>query len=247
MRRALLAVASALAATAAAAQQVDPYPMPPKEWPHPVMDHEPFSFVLLDRFEYLAKSGNDAWAWNAQGWFGGDRYRLWLKTEGEGEINGPADRGDVQALLARRISPYWHLQVGLREDARPTPSRTTGVLAIQGLAPYWFNMEASAFFGNGSVSGRLEAEYDQLLTQRWILQPRFETNWSGSSAAERGLGSGINDVELGLRLRYEIRREFAPYLGVNWTRRVGDTADLWRAAGRDPRETALVLGVRVWY
>jgi copper resistance protein B len=247
MTRGLLGLGLALLATAAAAQRVDPYPMPPKEWPHPVMDHELFSFALLDRFEYLAKSGHDAWAWNAQGWFGGDRYRLWLKTEGEGQVRGPAERGDVQALLARRISPYWHLQAGIREDARPKPSRTTGVLALQGLAPYWFNVEASAFFGNDKVSGRLETEYDQLLTQRLIVQPRFESNWSGSSDRERGLGSGINDLELGLRLRYEVRREFAPYIGVNWTRRLGDTADLARAAGRDTRETALVLGVRAWY
>ncbi len=225
----------------------DAFPMPPKEWPHPVADRELYTYLLLDQLEYRAKSGHDAWGWNAQGWFGGDRYRLWLKTEGEGEANGPAERGDAQALIARRVSPYWHLQAGIREDARPTPSRTTGVLAIQGLAPYWFDVDASAFFGNGTVSGRLEAEYDQLLTQRLILQPRFETNWSGSSDEARGVGSGINDVELGLRLRYEIRREFAPYVGVTWTRRLGDTADLARAAGRDTQQTALVLGVRIWY
>ncbi len=246
MRRLLLGFILAVAAVSVNAQQ-DAFPLPPKDWPKPVADSPMLTFLLLDRFEYLAKSGNDAWAWNAQGWLGGDRYRLWLKTEGDGEINGPAERGDVQALFARRISPYWHLQAGIRQDARPTPSRTTGVLAIQGLAPYWFNVEASAFVGNGSMSGRLEAEYDQLLTQRWILQPRFESSFSGSADRERGLGSGINDVELGLRLRYEIRREFAPYIGVNWKRSVGDTADLARAAGRDTREMALVLGVRIWY
>lgn len=247
MKRSILWLALSMITMAAQAQQVDPYPMPPKEWPHPVMDHALFSYVLLDRFEYLAKSGKDGWAWKAESWVGGDRYRLWLKTEGEGEANGPAENGDAQALLARRISPYWHMQGGVRRQARPTPSRSTGVLAIQGLAPYWFNVEASAFFGSGSVSGRLEAEYDQLLTQRLILQPRFETNWSGSADAERGVGSGINDLELGLRLRYEIRREFAPYVGINWLRRVGGTADLARAAGRDTRETALVVGLRLWY
>jgi copper resistance protein B len=245
MRNFLLVLILSLAALAAQAQ--DPFPLPPKEWGPPVMDSEPLAFLLLDQLEYRARSGDDGWAWNAQGWFGGDRYRLWLKTEGEGEVNGAAERGDVQALLARRMSPYWHLQAGLRQDARPKPSRTQGVLAIQGLAPYWFDVEASAFFGNGRVSGRFEAEYDQLITQRLILQPRFESSWSGSSDAERGVGSGINDVGLGLRLRYEIRREFAPYIGVTWARRLGDTADLARAAGRDTRETALVLGVRIWY
>ncbi len=210
------------------------------------MDTERFTFLLLDRFEYRARSGSDGWAWGAQGWWGGDYNKLWFKSEGEGEWHGAAERADVQALYARRVSPYWHLQAGVRRDARPTPSRNQGVLAIQGLAPYWFNVEASAFFGNG-LSGRLEAEYDQLITQRLILQPRIETNFSASADAARGVGSGVNDLELGLRLRYEIRREFAPYIGVNWMRQFGGTADLARAAGRDTRETALVLGVRIWY
>ena len=235
MRSILLAAALAIATGSAVAQQADPYPLPPKAWPHPVMDRELFSYLLLDQLEYRAKPGNDAWGWNAQGWLGGDRYRLWLKSEGEGETNGPAERGDVQALLARRISPYWHLQAGVRQDARPAPSRTQGVLALQGLAPYWFDVEASAFLGKG-VSGRIEAEYDQLLTQRWILQPRGELNWTGSSDEQRGVRSGVNDIELGLRLRYEIRREFAPYFGIDWTHRIGEGSD-----------TALVLGLRAWY
>lgn len=245
MSRALLAASLCFAASAAMAQQ-DTFPLPPKEWPMPVMDTERFTFLLLDRLEYRAKSGKDAWAWGAQGWWGGDTNKLWLKSEGEGEWGGAAERADLQALYARRVAPYWHVQAGVRQDARPAPSRTTGVLAIQGLAPYWFATEASLFFGNG-VSGRLEAEYDQLITQRWILQPRIETNFAGSSDPARGIGSGVNDLDLGLRLRYEIRREFAPYIGVNWTRRFGETADLARAAGRDASERALVLGVRVWY
>lgn len=241
------ALALFFVASAALAQQPDPFPLPPKEWPKPVMDTERFTFLLLDRFEYRAKPGKDAWAWDAQGWWGGDYNKLWLKSEGEGEWRGAAERGDLQALYARRIAPFWHLQAGVRSDARPTPSRNQSVLAIQGLAPYWFNVEASAFFGNGNLSGRLEAEYDQLITQRLILQPRLETNFSGSADTVRGIGRGINDIELGLRLRYEIRREFAPYVGIDWTRRLGDTADLARAQGRDVRETALVLGLRVWY
>jgi copper resistance protein B len=244
MRRALFA-AFLLAGTSVALAQ-DPFPLPPKEWPRPVMDTERFSFLLLDRFEYRARSGKDAFAWGAQAWWGSDYNKFWLKSEGEGEWGGAAERADIQALYARRIAPYWHVQTGIRQDARPTPSRTQGVLALQGLAPYWFGVDASLFLGNG-VSGRLEAEYDQLLTQRLILQPRMETNFAGSSKPERGTGSGINDVELGLRLRYEIRREFAPYIGVNWTRKLGSTADLARAEGHDVNETAIVLGVRVWY
>lgn len=235
MRSIISGLMLALGTGTAAAQQVDPYPLPPKDWPEPVMDREPVGLLLLDRLEYHAQSGDDAWAWDAQGWWGGYTNKLWVKTEGEGEVRGPAERADIEALYARRISPYWHVQAGVRHEARPQPSRNTGVIAIEGLAPYWFEVNASAFIGNG-LSGRLEAEYDQLLTQRWILQPRAEVNFSGSADEERGVRSGVNDVELGLRLRYEIRREFAPYIGVHWARRVGEGSD-----------TALVLGVRAWY
>jgi copper resistance protein B len=235
MKMLLFALSLAAASSAAPAQQVDPYPLPPKEWPEPVMDREPVGLLLLDRFEHRVQSGEDAWAWDAQGWWGGYTHKLWLKSEGEGESGGPLEHADLQALYARRISPYFHLQAGVREELRPEPSRTTGVLAIEGLAPYWFEVNASLFVGNG-VSGRLEAEYDQLLTQRWILQPRAELNFSGSADEQREVRSGLNDIELGLRLRYEIRREFAPYVGVNWTRRIGGGSD-----------TALVLGLRAWY
>ena len=246
MSRALLALSLLLAASGALAQQQDQFPLPPKDWPKPVMDTERFAFLLLDRLEYRAKSGKDAWGWDAQGWWGGDYNKFWFKSEGEGEWRGAAESADVQALYARRISPYFHLQAGVRQEARPRPSRSQGVLAIQGLAPYWFNVEGSLFFGNG-IAGRFEAEYDQLFTQRLILQPRVETNFSGSADRERGVGSGINDIELGLRLRYEIRREFAPYVGIEWKRKLGATADFARAAGHDASETALVLGLRVWY
>lgn len=244
MSRALIAAFLLFAASAALAQ--DRFPLPPKDWPKPVMDTEPFTFLLLDRLEYRAKAGNDAWAWDAQGWWGGDYNKFWFKSEGDGEWRGAAESADVQALYARRISPYFYLQGGVRQAARPTPSRNQGVLAIQGLAPYWFDVEASLFLGSG-LSGRLEAEYDQLLTQRLILQPRIETNFAGSSDPARGVGSGVNDLEVGLRLRYEIRREFAPYIGIDWKRSLGATADLTRAAGRDTSETAVVLGVRIWY
>lgn len=235
MRTVALGLMLAIGTSIANAQQVDPYPLPPKEWPAPVMDSEPTTFLLLDRLEYRSQSGNDAAAWHAQGWWGGYTNKLWLKTEGEGDVRGPTERADVEALYARRISTYWHLQAGVRHEARPQPSRNTGVIAIEGLAPYWFEVNASAFIGNG-LAGRLEAEYDQLLTQRWILQPRAELNFSGSADEDRGVRSGMNEVELGLRLRYEIRREFAPYVGVNWTRRIG--------AGS---ETSLLLGLRAWY
>lgn len=229
-----------------AQQQQDPFPLPPKEWGSPVMDRDRTALFLLDRLEYQAQKGADARVWEAQGWFGGDYNKLWLKSEGQA-VSGRTEQADLQVLYARRIAPFWHLQAGLRSEIRPSPTQNYGVVAIEGLAPYWFNVQASGFFRGGEVSGRLEADYDQLLTQRLILQPRIETNFSGSADPSRGVGRGINDIELGLRLRYEIRREFAPYIGINWTRKVGDTADIARDRGEDVRATAIVVGLRVWY
>lgn len=211
------------------------------------MDEQVFSYLLLDRFDYRAQRGKDVVMWDAQGWFGGDYNRLWFKIDGEDEAGGRTDRAEAQALYARRISPYWHVQAGVRQEMRPQPARNSVVIAAQGLAPYWFNVEAMAFIRAGSVSGRLELEYDQLLTQRLVLQPRVETVFSSSAEPERGVGRGLNHVELGLRLRYEIRREFAPYIGINWTRRLGETADLARQQKRDVREAAIVLGLRAWF
>ena len=240
------ALALVLVASAALAQQ-DPFPLPPKEWPKPVMDTQRFTYLLLDRFEYRAQDGDDALVWDGQAWFGGDYNKLWLKSEGNYSFGGRTEDAEVQALYARRITPYWHLQAGIRREMRPEPAQNYGVLALQGLVPYWFNVEASAFFRGGEVSGRFEAEYDQLLTQRLILQPRVETNFAGSADRARSIASGFNDVSLGLRLRYEIKREFAPYIGVTWTRRLGNTADLARRAGQDVSDLAIVAGIRVWY
>lgn len=242
----LVAVLPFASSGALAQQPQDPFPLPPKEWPRPVMDAEPFTFLLLDRLEYRMQKGADARVWDAQAWFGGDYNKLWLKSEGE-QIGGRTEEADLQVLYARRVSPFWYLQGGLRTEPRPGPTQNYGVLAIQGLAPLWFNVEASAFFRGGTLSGRLEAEYDQYLTQRLVLQPRIETNFSGSAEPARGVGRGINDVELGLRLRYEIKREIAPYLGVVWKRKVGDTADIARGVGQETTERGIVAGLRIWY
>jgi len=233
--------------SAAALAQQDPFPLPPKEWPKPVMDAQRFTFLQFDRLEYRAQPGANLGMWDFQGWVGGDYNKLWLRSEGETEMPGRTERAEWQALYARRVSPYWHLQAGVRQEWRPEPARNDVVISAQGLAPYWFNIQAMAFLGRGEVSGRLEVEYDQLLSQRLVLQPRFETVLASAAEPERGVGRGVNHVELGLRLRYELRREFAPYVGINWTRRLGDTADLVRAQGGEVSERALVLGVRAWY
>jgi copper resistance protein B len=244
--RAILLLVLLTAARIAHAQE-DRFPLPPKDWPMPVMDQQPFAFLLLDRFEYQAKKGRDGGEWDVQGWFGGDYNKLWLKSQGQQVVGGQTEEADVQVLYARRIAPFWHVQAGVRSEPKPGPTHNYGVLAIQGLAPYWFNVEASAFVRSGEVVARLEAEYDQLLTQRLILQPRIESNLSNASDPVRGVGRGVNDVQLGLRLRYEIQREFAPYIGINWTRKLGDTASLARARGEDVRAASIVLGLRIWY
>lgn len=223
------------------------FPLPPASWPSPVMDRPFIPYVLVDRLEYRLLKGDNVRAWDAQAWFGGDFNKLWLKTEGEQIVGGSTEEADTQLLYARLIAPFWYLQAGARNATRPGPSQNSAVIAIQGLAPGWFNVEAGLFVRAGDVSGRLEAEYDQLLTQRLVLQPRIETNFAGASDPARGVGSGINDVQLGLRLRYEFRREFAPYVGYSWTRKVGNTADLASARGERVTERGIVAGLRIWY
>lgn len=243
----VLGVAVFLLNSTAPAQE-ERFPLPPKEWPAPVEDEKIYTFVLLDRLEYGRGENVDARIWDAQAWVGGDYQKLWLKTEGADRIGEGTERAEVQALYARLISPFWYVQAGLRYDSRPAPSRRFAVLGVQGLAPYGFDIEATLFLSDdGDASARLKAEYDLLLTQRWILQPRFETNGSGSRIESRRIGKGVNDIALGLRLRYEIKREIAPYVGVEWTRVLGETADLVREAGEDVDELVVVAGIRLWF
>lgn len=244
----IMALTLALMPPAVFAEQ-ERFPLPPKEWPEPIDDHPVIPFFLLDRLEYRWNdAGADARVWDAQGWIGGDWNRFWFKTEGTDLASGGTEEAEVQALYARLIAPFWYLQAGLRHDAEPEPTLTFAVLGAQGLAPYWFDVEATAFVSDdGDVSARVEAEYELLFTQRLILQPRLETNFAASEVEEVGVGQGINDLQLGLRLHYEIKREFAPYIGITWTRKVGETADLAKREGKEREDTAVIAGVRLWY
>lgn len=237
-----------LVAAGAHAQQQDRFPLPPKEWGEPVMDQPVFPFLLLDRLEHRWQKGNDLRVWDIQGWVGGDYNKLWLKSEGEDEKGGRTEQADVEVLYARLITPFWYLQGGLRYEERPSPSRSALAFGVQGLAPYWFEVEATGYVSEGGkLSARFEAEYDFLFSQRLILQPLVETTFAAYAEPERGVGQGFNDIELGLRLRYEIRRQFAPYIGITWSRKLGDTADLARRANEDVTERAVVAGVRLWF
>ena len=207
-----------------------------------------FSQFMLDRLEYRMGKGADGYHWEGEGWIGGDINRFAFKTEGEGAFGGPLERAEVQALYSRAIDPWFNLEAGVRHDIRPDPRRTYAVVGIEGLAPYWFEVSAQAFLSNrGDAHLRLEGSYDQRISQRLILQPAAEINVAAQDVPELGIGSGVSDVELGLRLRYEFAREFAPYVGVNWERKLGDTARFARADGERASATSLVMGVRFWF
>ncbi|WP_225769639.1 copper resistance protein B [Inquilinus sp. Marseille-Q2685] len=211
-------------------------------------EHSIFTWFQADQFEYRLNDGQDSFNWEAQGWVGSDDEKAWLKTEGAVPLDGPVEEAEVQLLYSRRISDFFDAQAGIRYDIRPEPERGFAVLGIQGLAPYFFEVGAAAFVSNeGEVSARFEAEYDLLVTQRLILQPAAEINVAIQEVEERGVGSGINDIELGLRLRYEFAREFAPYIGVNWERKLGRTADLARDEGEDVSDVSFVGGIRFWF
>lgn len=203
-------------------------------------------YVLLDQLEWQDAAGS-AQAWDATGWIGTDLNRLWLRSEGERE-HGRTDSAFAEALYGRAISPWWDLLIGVRNDFRPGPERTWAAVGVQGLAPYKFDIEATAYLGeSGRTFARVEAGYDLLLSNRLIVQPQLEAEWYGENDRRRRIGAGLSSIELGLRLRYEWRREFAPYLGVVWSRKFGDSADFTRADGDRVEDTRLVAGIRIWF
>ena len=206
-----------------------------------------YSKVMIDEAEYRPSSKGDAFAWEGEASYGGDINRLVARSRGEAG-SGDVHKAELQALYARAIDPYFNLEAGVRQDFEPNPRRTYAALGVSGVTPYWFEGKATAFVSNkGDVSARLEGSYDLRLTQKLILAPKLELNLNAQDVPELGLGSGLSTVETGLRLRYEVRPEFAPYVGLFHERSVGDTADFARAAGEDARDTRFVAGVRAWF
>jgi copper resistance protein B len=204
--------------------------------------------LLIDQFEARIRDGRDGYQWDAQAWLGGDIDKLWLKSEGEGDLGGNVEGAEVQALWSHAIDPWFDLQAGIRRDLRPKPGRTHVVLGVQGLAPYWFEIDAAAFLSTkGDVTARIEAEYDLRLTQKLILQPRAEVDLSLQDVPELGIGSGLSTAEIGTRLRYEIRPEFAPYVGLEYERALGGTARSRHAAGERAGSWNLLVGLRAWF
>jgi len=203
--------------------------------------------ILLDRLDWRDAGGASLFAWDAQAWYGNDYNKLWLKTEGE-RSRGTTEGARAEALWDRIVSRWWNLQAGVRHDFGEGPSRDWVAVGVQGLAPYFFDIEATAYLGDsGRTAARFSAEYDLLFTQRLVLQPQFEMNLYGKDDPANRIGSGLSNVELALRLRYEVRREFAPYVGLVWTHRFGNTADFAQAAGEDTSDVQFLAGLRVWF
>ena len=214
---------------------------------HKMDDNAINSFVLFDQLEYQNADEGSVLAWDASGWVGGDIDRLWWRTEGE-RTNGTTEAAEVQAFWGHAIGPWWESVLGVRQDFKPGSPQTWAAAGVQGMALYNFEAEATAYLGeNGQSAARLEGEYDILLTNRLILQPRAEANFYGKNDTSRGYGSGLADVDLGLRLRYEVVRQFAPYIGVSWSKVYGNTADYVREEGGDSSEARFVAGVRMWF
>ena len=226
---------------------------PEEAWPNPVDDMDTFTFFLSEILEYRTKNGDDEMTWDVFGWHGGDYNRLWIKSEGSASTRNSSGDGDFQLLYGRLISRYFDFQLGFRyeqlwNDEGSDHSRGFGVIGFQGLAPYYFDIEPTLFVSqDGDVSARFTATYDILLTQRLILQPRIEGNAAVQDNEKFSVGSGINNVEAGLRIRYEFKREFAPYIGINYGRRFGETADFARMDDEDTQDWSFVSGVRLWF
>ena len=180
-------------------------------------------------------------------WVGTDLNRVWLRSEGASAGDAVED-AEAHALYGRSVARWWDVVVGVRQDFRPGPAQTWAAIGIQGLAPQWFEIEATAYIGeSAATAARFEAEYEVLLTNRLMLQPLLEVNLFGKALPDRGIGAGLSTMETGLRLRYEIRREVAPYVGLVWQRKFFGTADLARAAGDETGGWRAAAGLRMWF
>jgi copper resistance protein B len=208
-------------------------------------DRAPFTKVMLDELERRA-ADESALGWDVAAWHGSDIDKVWLATEGEHEDG--ASHARVELLWDRVATRWWNVRAGVRVDTGDGPSRTWAAVGVAGVAPGLIEVEASAYVGeSGRTALRVQAEYDLLLTQRLVLQPEIEVNLYGSDDPARLIGSGLSDVDAGLRLRYEVRREIAPYVGLSWSSRFGGSADLARSQGEDASEWRWLAGVRIWF
>ncbi len=212
------------------------------------MEDDPVLYMFkADQFEARDTDDGSVTAWEGHLWIGKDLNKLWIKSEGEHSSEG-TESAELQLLYSRAIDSNWDLQLGIRHDSDPDPERNWAVVGFSGVAPYWFEIETVLFVEeDGQVNLRFEAEYELMLTQKWVLSPEIEINWFSDDDDELGIGAGFADFEAGIRLRYEISREFATYIGINHERLLGDTRDMARADDEGSSETQLVAGLRFWF
>jgi copper resistance protein B len=220
----------------------------PSRMPGMDMKHDAsFGLLQFDQLESFAGRDEHGQRWELQGWYGNDDDKLLLRSEGE-RSDGRIGEGDVEALWSHAVATYWDTTLGARHDLGDGPRRDWLAVGVQGLAPYWFELQATAYVGSADRTAfRLRADYDVLFTQRLILQPELEANLYGRDDRARDIGRGLSDMQLGLRLRYEIRREIAPYVGVQFVHRFGRSADFARSSGGAATDRQLVVGLRLWF
>lgn len=217
-----------------------------------MMDNKTYVYLIAEKLEYRSVNGVNPLMWEVQGYIGKDLNKFWFKSHGEALTTESEAEMEFQGLYSRAIGPYFDVQAGIRYDLayeeNRNNSRALAVLGLQGMAPYFFHIDGGMFVSDdGDLSASLEAEYDLLFTQRLIGQPVFETSIALQDVPEWGVGSGVNDIGLGFRLRYEFVREFAPYIGINWERKLGETADIARAEGGDASNFSMLGGIRMWF
>ena len=251
-------VASLLLACAADANaQATPLPTPTDEdrkaaFPpdlqgHGVHDGGLHFMVLADQLEWQVSDIGGGAIWDAKAWVGGDINRILVRTEANYQ-DGVFDDAEGHLLLGRNVSRWWTVVGGVRQDFTPGPARTWAAIGLQGLAPQWFDVEVTGYFGESARTAlRAEVEYDLLVNDRVVIQPILELNLFGKSDPERQVGAGLSSIEFGARVRYEVRRELAPYAGLVWHRKVFATGDLAREEGHGVGGWRLVTGLRVWF
>lgn len=226
----------------AASQAYKPPPMPGMDMADDAYQHS----IILENLEGVS-GGHNGGAWDVQGWYGSDFNKLWVKSEGE-TLAGRTIGSKVEALWARAVLPFWDTQVGMRYDFSGGPSREWLAFGVQGISPYWFDIEATGYVGDaGRTAARLKAEYDLYLTQRIVLRPETELNAYGKADPARNIGAGLSDGQFEFRLRYEFTRAFAPYVGFIWAKQFGASATYVRRKGESAIDHRLVAGLQLLF
>jgi len=252
-RKILCACGAVLGLAHAAAAQTSATPAQPtvpgqREFGQPVMDQGIFAHAILNQNEGRWNGTDTEYRWEGQGWVGTDYDKLWIKSEGTVQSNGTVDDGQQQFLYSRAITTYFDVQGGLRSDIDSRPTRNWAALGIQGLAPYFFDLELTGYAsGQGHLATKLEASYELLITNRLILQPQIELDLYSKADPARLIGAGFSSIDTGLRLRYEFSRKFAPYLGVVYEGKFGQTASYARRMGESTGDFRFAFGVRLWF